>query len=56
MEEELKEIKQLLQQLVALELWRNGASQAEIGKLLGAAAGSVNKMLKGVRREITVKN
>jgi len=45
----------LLQNLLAIELWRGGLSQAEIGRHLGMAAGSVNKMLKGVNREISMK-
>lgn len=45
-------ISQLLRHLVAIELWRGGLSQSEIGEKLGMAAGSVNKMLKGVRREL----
>lgn len=38
----------LLQQLVAIELLKGGVSQAEIGKRLGIATGSVNKILKGM--------
>lgn len=41
----------LLKSLLAVELWRGGLSQSEIGKRLGVATGSVNKMLKGVRRD-----
>lgn len=41
---------QLLRNLLAIELWRSGLSQAEIGKRLGIATKSVNSMLKGVRR------
>lgn len=48
------DISQLLQNLLAIELWRGGLSQAEIGKRLGIATGSVNKMLKGVSREVRV--
>ena len=39
----------LLQQLVAIELLKGGVSQAEIGKRLGIATGSVNKILKGIK-------
>jgi predicted transcriptional regulator len=46
----IKRTNDLLQTLVALELWRGGLSQAEIGKRLGIAAGSVNKLIKGVSR------
>ena len=47
-----KIIVQLLQNLLAIELWRGGLSQAEIRKRLGVAKGSVNKMLKGVNKEV----
>jgi predicted transcriptional regulator len=40
----------LLRQLVAIELWKGGVSQAEIGNRLGIASGTVNKYVKGVRR------
>ncbi len=49
---ELKQISQYLQHLLAIELWRGGVSQAEIGKKLGIATGSVNKLLKGVSRTV----
>ncbi len=39
----------LLQQLVAIELLKGGVPQTEIGKRLGIATGSVNKILKGVK-------
>lgn len=52
--DDLSEIAQLLRNLLAIELWRGGLSQAEIGKRLGVATGSVNKMLKGVSKEVTV--
>lgn len=45
-----EEMVQLLRFLVALELWKSGVSQADIGKRLGIAAGSVNKLVKGVKR------
>jgi transcriptional regulator with XRE-family HTH domain len=50
--DDLKTVTQLLQNLLAIEFWRGGLSQAEIGKRLGMATGSVNKMLKGVSKEI----
>ena len=46
--------EEILRNLLAIELWRSGLSQAEIGKRLGVATGTVNKMLKGVKREIGV--
>lgn len=51
--DDLSSIAQLLQNLLTIELWRSGLSQAEIGKRLGIATGSVNKMLKGVSREVS---
>jgi len=50
--DELKTIVQLLQNLLAIELWRGGLSQAKIGKRIGVATGTVNKMLKGVSKEV----
>lgn len=44
----------LLKQLLAIELWRGGLSQAAIRKRLGLNMNAVNEMLKGVSREITV--
>lgn len=44
------EVVLLLRQLVAIELWKGGVSQAEIGHRLGVAAGTVNKYVKGVKR------
>ncbi|MDF3821734.1 hypothetical protein P3G55_17650 [Leptospira sp. 96542] len=46
----------LLRYLLAIELWRAGLSQAEIGKRLGIATGSVNALLKGVSREISISS
>lgn len=42
----------LLQNLLAIELWRGGLSQADIGVRLGVSTGTANKMLKGVKREV----
>ncbi len=47
----LETIVLLLQNLLAIELWRGGLSQKEIAKRLCVAKASVNKMLKGVNRE-----
>ncbi|MCH7666213.1 MAG: hypothetical protein IH936_09845 [Acidobacteria bacterium] len=41
-----------LRNLLAIELWRGGLTQAEIGKRIGVATGTANKLLKGVSREI----
>lgn len=49
---ELERISGLLRNLLAVELWRGGLSQNEIGKRLQVATGTVNKMLKGVTREV----
>ncbi len=43
-----EKILALLQNLLAVELWRGGLSQQEIAKRLGVAKGTVNKMLKRV--------
>lgn len=50
--DDLATIAQLLRNLLAIELWRGGLTQAEIGVRLGVATGSVNKMLKDVNREV----
>lgn len=44
-------IEKTLQHLLALELYKLNVSQADIGKHLGIAKGSVNKMLKGVKKQ-----
>ncbi len=51
---DMKSIAQYLKNLLAIELWRSGLSQAEIGKRLGIATGSVNKMLKGISKEVQI--
>lgn len=53
--DDLSVIAQILRNLLAIELWRGGLSQAEIGKRLGVATGSVNKMLRGVSWVISSK-
>jgi hypothetical protein len=45
----------LLKQLLAIELWRAGLSQTEIRKRLGLGMNVVNEMLKGVSKELTVR-
>ena len=50
---DLKTITQLLQNLLAIELWRGGLSQAEIRKRLGVGIAAVNGMLKGVSKEVS---
>ncbi len=50
--DDLKTIAQLLQNLLAIEFWRGGISQAEIGKRLNVATVTVNKILKGVSKKV----
>lgn len=45
----------LLKQLLAIELWRAGLSQSEIRTRLGLGSNVLNRMLKGVSREIVVR-
>jgi len=45
------EITNLLQQLVAVQLYRSGAIQSEIATNLGIAIGTVNKLVKGVKSQ-----
>lgn len=47
--EKLDVLITLTQTLVALELAKGGLSQPEIGKILGMATGSVNKLMKGYK-------
>jgi predicted transcriptional regulator len=56
MEAELIEIKKLLQQLLAVELFKSGVPQADIAKRLHIATASVNQMLKGVKRDGSASN
>lgn len=52
--QELEVIENLLQNLLAIELWRGGLSQSEIAKRFGTSKSVVNAMLKGVRREVVI--
>jgi transposase len=45
----------LLRQLLAIELWRGGLTQAEIKTRLGIGSTTVTEWLKGVSREVTVR-
>jgi transposase len=54
--DDLSTLSQLLRNLLAIELWRGGLSQAEIGERLGVSAGTVNGMLKGVSRVVLTKS
>lgn len=53
--EALETVTLLLQNLLAIELWRGGLGQVEIGRRLGMRTASVNKMLRGVNREIPTR-
>ncbi|MGD8456016.1 MAG: hypothetical protein PVF83_06510 [Anaerolineales bacterium] len=47
----LDDIKKLLQQMVAIQLYNSGVSQDEIRQKLGINMNTVNSMLKGVKKE-----
>jgi len=53
--DELSNIAYLLRSLLAIELWRGGLTQKEIGKRLGIATVSVNTILKGVSRLVPLQ-
>ncbi len=40
----------LLRFIVAIELWKSGVSQADIARRLGIATASVNKYVKGLKK------
>ena len=46
----------LLKHLLAIELWRGGLTQSEIKKRLGLGSETVNRMLKGVSREVQTRD
>lgn len=50
-DEKLNTIIELLKALVAVELARGGVPQAQIAKRVKMATATVNKMLKGIRKE-----
>ena len=50
-EKKLDSVIELLQHILALELFRAGVTQEVIGKRLHVAKATVVKMLKGVKRE-----
>jgi Mn-dependent DtxR family transcriptional regulator len=50
-EKKLDTVIDLLRHLLALELARAGATQADIGKHLHVAKASVVEMLKGLKKE-----
>lgn len=49
---DLKTIAKLLQNLLAIELWRGGLKQEEIKERLGVGSSTVNRILKGVSKEV----
>lgn len=51
--EECKTEFWLLQNLLAIELWRGGLSQVEIARRLSIGNSTVNEMLKGVNRAVS---
>ncbi len=50
--DDLKTITKLLQNMLAIELWRGGLTQAEIKERLGVGTSTVNRILKGVSKEV----
>ena len=51
MEEKLDAIVELLQNLLALELFRGGVTQGEIGKRVHVSTAKVGEMLQGVKKD-----
>lgn len=49
LEAKLQLIADLLEQLIAIQMYRGGATQPEIAANLGMAVGKVNKFVKGVK-------
>ena len=45
----LQKVVDLLEQLVAVQMYTGGATQPEIATNLGMAVGKVNKLIKGVK-------
>jgi DNA-binding transcriptional regulator LsrR (DeoR family) len=45
----IQRITALLEQLIAVQMYRGGATQPEIAMNLGIAVGKVNKLIKGVK-------
>jgi transposase-like protein len=51
----VKDDRYLLQYLLAIELYRAGLPQTQIGRRLGISNNTVNGMLKGVSRHISTR-
>ncbi len=47
----MNDIKRLLQQMIAIQLYCAGAKQKDIAKNLGLAVGTINGMVKGIKKE-----
>lgn len=45
----LQKVADFLEQLIAVQMYRGGATQPEIAVNLGIAVGKVNKLVKGVK-------
>lgn len=45
----LQRVADLLEQLIAVEMYRGGATQHKIGTSLGMALGKVNRLVKGIK-------
>ena len=50
-EKKLETLIELLQNFLAIELWKNGVTQEAIGKRLRVAKATVVEMLKGIKKE-----
>jgi len=48
----LREIQLLLKQSIAIQLYVAGASQDEISSNLRLSKGTVNKMVKGIKKDV----
>ena len=49
LEAKIQKIADLLEQLIAVQMYRGGATQREIATNLNMAVGKVNKLVKGVK-------
>ena len=45
----LQKVADLLEQLIAVQMYRSGATQPEIAANLGMSVGKVNRLVKGVK-------
>ena len=49
LEAKLNKISYLLEQLIAVQMYKGGATQPEIAENLDMALGKINKLVKGVK-------